>query len=124
MKTRCPRPLDDGDTLVEAAHSMDVRPIRQGAVTRQAILREIVILLPKTDSKQRVWGVKINLSKYRDQNEEISSEIKLLSADQKAIDEAAQKSNQRLTKSLSRKKDAGDSFEEVDPTDWAKIGRC
>ncbi len=124
MKTRCPRPLDDGDTLVEAAHSMDVRPIRQGAVTRQAILREIVILLPKTDSKQRVWGVKINLSKYRDQIEEISSEIKLLSADQKAIDEAAQKSNQRLTKSLSRKKDAGDSFEEVDPTDWAKIGRC
>ena len=103
---------------------MDVRPIRQGAVTRQAILREIVILLPKTDSKQRVWGVKINLSKYRDQIEEISSEIKLLSADQKAIDEAAQKSNQRLTKSLSRKKDAGDSFEEVDPTDWAKIGRC
>ena len=124
MKTRSPRPLDDGDTLVEAAHSMDVRPIRQGAVTRQAILREIVILLPKTDSKQRVWGVKINLSKYRDQIEEISSEIKLLSADQKAIDEAAQKSNQRLTKSLSRKKDAGDSFEEVDPTDWAKIGRC
>ena len=124
MKTWSPGPLDDGDTLVEAAHSMDVRPIRQGAVTRQAILREIVILLPKTDSKQRVWGVKINLSKYRDQIEEISSEIKLLSADQKAIDEAAQKSNQRLTKSLSRKKDAGDSFEEVDPTDWAKIGRC
>jgi len=97
--------------LVEAAHSMDVRPIRQGAVTRQAILREIVILLPKTDSKQRVWGVKINLSKYRDQIEEISPEIKLLSADQKAIGEAAQKSNQRLTKSRSRKKDDGDSFD-------------
>ena len=30
MKTRCPRPLDDGDTYNrEAAHSMDVRPVRQ-----------------------------------------------------------------------------------------------
>ena len=51
-------------------------------------------------------------SKYGEQLEEISGEIKRLKTDQKAIDDAASEVNQKLAESLTKKKEGdGDSFD-------------